>query len=201
MSLVAEAKIGCTVHQCQNGHVHATGTQRNGTSTTTNSHPNWQFYRTRTTYQQNPPQGIESHGYAIQLATVPRRTGPISILLETRDAEPSRLLDQTPPDQPQQVVLSPNSDITKRPRVPKIDHSTEYRVQIICQEHPKNPNLCGTNSCKTTNTCSQKCLKAQWQGCVRLAQIGQAYLAIGHRQKQFPPQNILSLLLVTRLIL
>ena len=35
--------------------------------------------------------------------------------------------------------------------------------------------------------------------CVRLAQTGQAYLVIGHRQKQFPPQNIPLFLLVTRL--
>jgi hypothetical protein len=171
------------------------------TSATTNSNPNQQFYRTRTTYQQNPPQGIESHGYAIQLAKVPRCTGPISILLETRDAELSRLLDQASPGQPPQVVLSPNSDITKRPRLPKIDDSIEYHVQIICQEYPINPNLCRINSCRTTNTCSPKCLKAQRQGCVRLAQTGQAYLAIEHCQKWFPPQNIPSLPLVTRLIL
>ena len=35
----------------------------------------------------------------------------------------------------------------------------------------------------------------------RLAQTGQTYLAIRYRQKRFPPQNIPSLLLVTRLIL
>ena len=67
------------------------------------------------------PQGIE-------LATVPRCTGLLLIILETKNAEPSRLLDQTSPGQPPQVVSSPNSDITKRPRLPKIDHSTEYRV-------------------------------------------------------------------------
>ena len=79
-------RIGRTVHQRQNGRVHATDTQGNGTSATTHSNPNQQFYRTHTTYQQNPPH-IESHGYAIQLAKVPRCTGPISILLETRDTE------------------------------------------------------------------------------------------------------------------
>ena len=194
-------QIGRTVHQRQNSHVHATDTRRNGTSATTNSHSNQQFYRTCTTYQQNPPQGIESHGYVIQLAMVPRHTGPILILLETRNAKPSRLLDQTPPGQPPQVVSSPNSDITHRSRVPKSDYSKEYCVQNICQKYPKNSNLCGTISCKTTNTSSPKCLRAKRQGCVRLAQTGQAYLAIGHCQKRFPPQNIPSLLLVTRLIL
>ena len=162
-------RVGRTVHQCQNGRVHVTDTQGNGTSATTNSHPNRQFYRTRTTYQQDPPQGIEGHGCAIQLATVPRCTGQISILLETRDEELSRLLDQAAsPGQPPQVFSSPNSDITHRSRVPKIDHSKEYCVQNICQKYPKNPNLCGTNSCKTNDTCSPRCLRAQRQGCVRL---------------------------------
>jgi len=41
--------------------------------------------------------------------------------------------------------------------------------------------------------------KKKKKGSVRLAQTGQAYLAIGYRQKRFPPQNIPSLLLVTRL--
>jgi hypothetical protein len=53
----------------------------------THSHPNRQFHRTRTTHQQDPPQGIEGHGYAIQLAMMPRCTRPISILLETGNTD------------------------------------------------------------------------------------------------------------------
>jgi hypothetical protein len=140
---------------------------------------------------------------------MPGCTRPISmILLETGNAELSRLLDQAPPSKPPQVFSTPNSDITHRPRVSQIDHSKEYCVKNICQEHSPNTKICGTNSCKTSLNCSPRCLRAQRQGCVRLALgngiryiEGQAYLARGHRQKRFPPQNIPSLLLVTRLVL
>ena len=52
----------------------------------------------------------------------------------------------------------------------QIDHSEEYCFQIICQKCPKKPNICGTISCKTKDNRSPKCLRAQRQGCVRLAQ-------------------------------
>jgi hypothetical protein len=75
------------VHQRQNGRVHATYTRGIGTSTTTNSHPNRQLDRTRTTHQQDPSKGIKSHGHAIPLATMPRCAGPVSILLEARNTK------------------------------------------------------------------------------------------------------------------
>ena len=52
-----------------------------------------------------------------------------------------------------QILTSPSS------QVPKIDHSKEYSVQIICQKYSKKPNLCETNSCKTKDTCSLRCLR------------------------------------------
>ena len=106
----------------------------------------------------------------IQLATMPQNTRPISILLETGNTELCRLLDQAPPGKPPQVLPAPNSDITHRSRVPQIDYSKDYCVHNICQEYPKNTNLCGTNSCKTNYTCSPRCIRAQRQGCVRLVQ-------------------------------
>ena len=101
---------------------------------------------------------------------MPQNTRPISILLETENTELCRLLDQAPPGKPPQVLPAPNSDITHRSRVPQIDYSKDYCVHNICQEYPKNTNLCGTNSCKTNYTCSPRCIRAQRQGCVRLVQ-------------------------------
>ncbi len=75
------------VHQRQNSGVHATNTQGIGTSATTNTHPNQQFDCTRTTHQQDPPQGTKGHGYAIPLVTLPRSKGPVLLLLEAGDTK------------------------------------------------------------------------------------------------------------------
>jgi hypothetical protein len=81
------------------------------------AHPNRQFNRTCTAYQQDPPQGIEGHGYAISLVAMLWCAEQILFLLEARETKLSRLLDQASPGQPPQVFPTPNFDINNRSRV------------------------------------------------------------------------------------
>ncbi len=64
-------KIWRTVHQCQNGSLHATHSQRNGTSTNLHPHTNRQFNCPHTTDKQNYSQGVEGHGLEIPLVALP----------------------------------------------------------------------------------------------------------------------------------
>jgi hypothetical protein len=100
MSSAAEAELGALFINAKTAVSMRQTLEEMGHPQPRTPHPNRQFHRSRTTHQQDPPQGIEGHGYAIQLATMPRSTRSILILLETRNAELSRLLDQAPPSKP-----------------------------------------------------------------------------------------------------
>ncbi len=148
-------------------------TQGNGTSTNTPPHPNQQYDCPCTTHQQISSQGIEVHGHRIQLTALPWSTGPTSILLEIRNTTFGWLLDHASASssQPPQGLMTTNPNVGHHwPWEHQMEYSKkEHGNQVLCQEHYINTIICGTNSSKTKNDCSQRCLIAQRQGCVRLA--------------------------------
>jgi hypothetical protein len=157
MSLAAEAKLGALFINSKNGSLHATLSQRNGTSTNSHPHTNRQFNCPHTTHTQNYGQSIEGHGHEIPLVALPQSTGPVSFLLETWNTKFGGLLDQASCSQPPQSFLATNTNLFK-----------EHGNQIFLQENLINTGICGTNGSTTMNNCSQRHLMAQRQGCVRL---------------------------------
>ncbi len=156
--------IGCrgwtwrTVHQRQNGSLHAMHSWRNGTSSNLHPHTNQQFNCPRTTHKQNNAQGVEGQGHEIPLVELLQSTRPKSFLLETWNTKFGGLLDQASSSQPPRSFLATYSNLFK-----------EHGKQIFCQENLIDTSICGTNGSTTKTNCSQRRLMAQRQGCVRLA--------------------------------
>jgi hypothetical protein len=72
MSLAAEAELGVLFINAKTCHLHGHNTQGIRPSPNANTNANQQLHSTRTTHQQNPPKGAQSHGHAIPLAQVPQ---------------------------------------------------------------------------------------------------------------------------------
>ena len=164
------SRVGSPIYQCENSCIHATHTRGTRSSPTTNADANRQLNRARTTHQQNSPQGAQSHGHEIPLATRPRCPRTISFLLAPGNTKSGGLLHQTPSSQPPQILPKPDPNVTFQSRICQTSDPQSNKYQVLRQQtagHPPFPG--GKQPC---NLCSSMCLKRLQQGCVKPPERG-----------------------------
>jgi hypothetical protein len=132
--------------------------------TTTHTNANQQCNSTHATHKQNITKSTKSHGYALPLAKMPQRTGPILLLLETKHTELGRLLHQASPNQPPQICPPHNTNTYQQSRIHETlqnyNNTTNIRTtnqniginKIVCQESTPTPRF----KTKTINTVTAK---------------------------------------------
>jgi hypothetical protein len=110
----AANRTGCPVRQCKNRRLHTTNPHRTRPHATMHPDANRQCHSTCTTHQQNLIQSTQGHGHAFPLATVPQRSRPIQLLLETWHTKLGRLLHKASPRNTPQVC-TPNNPHGSQP--------------------------------------------------------------------------------------
>jgi hypothetical protein len=146
MSSAAEAELGALFINAKNRSFNAPNAHGTWPPTTTYTNANQQRNGTHTTHQQDITKNTKSHGYALPLAKMPERTGPILLLLETRHTELGRLLHQASPNQPPQICPPHKTNTCQRSQI----HKTLRDYNNTSNIRTTNQNI-GINNFFVTN--------------------------------------------------
>ena len=148
--------------------------KRTWTPATPHPDANRQCNSTRATYEQNPPKSTQGHGHAVPMAKVSRSTGSISLLLETGNTKPGRLLHKTPPSDTPQECTSNHTNKRERPRIQETlpdarnpTNSKWYQTNSKIGSHSSVHQNSTKDSQVPKHGRSKKCIRILRQGCVR----------------------------------